>query len=445
MRKNDVLTKDGVSLILPFAIITTCFVLWGMTNDITGPMVKAFSKVFKMSVTEGTMVQVAFHLGYFMMAFPAAMFMQKYSFKSGILVALGIYAAGALLFIPAKGIGLFPPFLGAYFVMTCGMSFLETACNPYVYCMGTEYTAVRRLNLAQAFNALGALLGMFIALHFVQHKMSPLTTSMRMELPDIQFNIIKNHDLSVIIQPYLFIAAIIIVLMVLIRLQKMDNDYDTHSDKPLVDTLKEIWQIRNYRMGVIAEFFYTGAQVTCWTYIIQYGTRVFLTEGMDEQAAEMLSQKYNILALVFFASGRFICTFLMNYVTAERLLTILAIVAMATVGGVILFTDRNGLYCLVLVSGCMSLMFPTIFGLSLRGLGDKVKVGGAGLIMAILGGSVFPVFQSLIIDNNLHISTLPATNVSFIIPFVCFIVIAYYGHTSYIRHHITQEYKVKKF
>lgn len=444
MGKNDILTKDGVSLILPFAMITTCFVVWGIGNDITAPMVKAFSKIFKISVTEATMVQVVFHLGYFLMAFPAAMFMQRYSFKSGILAALGIYAVGALLFIPAKEIGLFTPFLGAYFVMTCGISFLETACNPYIYCMGTEYTAIRRLNLAQAFNAVGALLGMFIALHFVQDRMSPLSSESRRELPDIQWEIIKNHDLSIVIQPYMFIAAIVIVLLVLIRLQKMENSYDTHSDKPLLQSIKELWQIRNYRMGVLAEFIYTGAQVCCWTFIIQYGTRVLMAEGIDEGAAEMLSQKYNIYALILFTGGRFICTVLMNYLTAERLLSFLAIAAMACVCGAILFTDRNGLYCLVLVSGCMSLMFPTIFGLSLRGLGENVKIGGAGLVMSLLGGSIFPVVQSLIIDTNLHIGSLPATNTSFIVPLICFGVIAYYGHKSYLRHHVTGEYDVKR-
>ena len=150
--KNGLLLKDGVSYVLPFMLITTCFALWGFANDVTTPMVKAFSKIFRMSVTEGALVPVAFYLGYFVMAFPAALFIQRYSFKQGVLIGLALYATGALLFFPAQQMGMFAPFLLAYFVMTCGLSFLETSCNPYVYCMGSEETATRRLNLAQAYN-----------------------------------------------------------------------------------------------------------------------------------------------------------------------------------------------------------------------------------------------------------------------------------------------------
>lgn len=435
--KNGLLLKDGVSYVLPFMLITTCFALWGFANDVTTPMVKAFSKIFRMSVTEGALVPVAFYLGYFVMAFPAALFIQRYSFKQGVLIGLALYATGALLFFPAQQMGMFAPFLLAYFVMTCGLSFLETSCNPYVYCMGSEETATRRLNLAQAFNPLGVLAGSYVAMHYIQARMSPITSNERLALSDEQFEAVKQHDLSVLIQPYVYIGLFIIVLILLIWLTKMPKISGTSSKKPLKDSLSELLHMKNYREGVIAQFFYIGAQVMCWTFIIQYGTRVFVSEGMDERAAEILSQQYNIAALVLFTVFRFICTYFLKYVAPGRLLTILAVIGGVAVLGVMLFTNVNGLYCLVLVSACMSLMFPTIYGIALRGVGESnVKVASAGLIMAILGGSVFPPLQASIIDLKWSFLGLPSTNVSFIVPLLCFAVVAWYGHRAYVRHEI---------
>ncbi len=439
-RVDGLLVKDGVSFLLPFILITSCFALWGFANDVTTPMVKAFSKIFRMSVTEGAMVQVAFYLGYFIMAFPAAIFIQKYSFKAGVLMGLGLYACGALLFLPAQAIGVYPPFLLAYFVMTCGLSFLETSCNPYIYCMGSEDTATQRLNLAQAFNPFGALMGMFVAMHFVQARMNPMDSEARKLLSVSQFELVKNHDLSVLIQPYVFIGAVIVLLFVLVRVVKMPKHGDTHQSKPLLDSLRELAHVSNYREGVIAQFFYVGAQVTCWTFIIQYGTRVFMEEGLDERGAEILSQKFNIIALVLFSVSRFVCTWFLKFVQPGRLLSILGVMAIVAASGVVLFTNRYGVYCLVGVSACMSLMFPTIYGIALRGLGENVKVGGAGLIMAILGGSVFPPLQAAIIDSGAEVFGLPSTNLSFFIPITCFIVVTLYGHRAYIRHHITHNY-----
>lgn len=438
-KKDGILSKNGVSLLLPFALITCCFALWGFANDVTTPMVKAFSKIFRMSVTEGALVQVAFYLGYFAMAFPAALFIQRYSFKAGVMVGLSLFTIGALLFIPAKAIGFYYPFLIAYFVLTCGLSFLETSCNPYIYCMGSEETATQRLNLAQAFNPIGNLTGMFVAMHFVQARMSPMTSLERFELPELQFNIIKDHDLSVLIQPYIYIGIIGLLLLTVIFVSRMPMDSDKKSGKTLGAALRELSKVKNYREGVIAQFFYVGAQVTCWTFIIQYGTRIFMAEGMDEKAAEILSQKFNIIAMVFFTVSRFICTWFLKYIQPGQLLSVLAIIAGVATSGVIMFTDRNGLYCLIAISACMSLMFPTIYGIALRGVGENVKFAGAGLIMAILGGSFFPPIQASIIDLNFTLAGLPATNTSFIVPFVCFIVVALYGHRAYVRHHITHE------
>lgn len=430
--KQPILSKDGVSYIVPFILITSCFALWGFANDITNPMVKAFSKIFRMSATDGALVQVAFYGGYFAMAFPAAMFIRRYSYKAGVLVGLGLYALGALLFYPAKMTGEYYPFLAAYFILTCGLSFLETSSNPYILSMGTEETATRRLNLAQSFNPMGSLLGMFVAMNFIQAKLNPRDTAARAQLNDAQFAAVKESDLSVLIAPYLAIGIIIFAMFMLILIKKMPHNGDKNHDINFVPTLRRIFSLPHYREGVIAQFFYVGVQIMCWTFIIQYGTPILMADGMTEQAAEVMSQQYNIIAMVIFCCSRFICTFLLRYINTGQLLMILAIAGGALVCGVIFMHNIYGLYCLVGVSACMSLMFPTIYGIALTGLGDDAKFGAAGLIMSILGGSVLPPLQASIIDRG-ELFGMPAVNVSFVLPFICFVVIAIYGQRTYMR------------
>lgn len=430
--KQPILSKDGVSYIVPFILITSCFALWGFANDITNPMVKAFSKIFRMSATDGALVQVAFYGGYFAMAFPAAMFIRRYSYKAGVLVGLGLYALGALLFYPAKMTGEYYPFLAAYFILTCGLSFLETSSNPYILSMGSEETATRRLNLAQSFNPMGSLLGMFVAMNFIQAKLNPLDTAARAQLNDAQFEAVKKSDLSVLIAPYLAIGIVIFAMFMLILIKKMPHNGDKNHDINFVPTLRRIFSLPHYREGVIAQFFYVGVQIMCWTFIIQYGTPILMAEGMTEQAAEVMSQQYNIIAMVIFCCSRFICTFLLRYINTGQLLMILAIAGGALVCGVIFMHNIYGLYCLVGVSACMSLMFPTIYGIALTGLGDDAKFGAAGLIMSILGGSVLPPLQASIIDRG-ELFGMPAVNVSFVLPLICFVVIAIYGQRTYMR------------
>ena len=427
------ISKDGVSYLLPFILVTFCFALWGFANDITNPMVKAFSKIFRMSVTDGTLVQVAFYGGYFCMAFPAAIFIRKFSYKAGVLMGLGLYAVGALLFFPAKAVGIYGCFLVAYFIMTCGLSFLETSCNPYILTMGPDEIATRRLNMAQCFNPCGSIIGMFVAMNFIQAKLNPLSSDERALLGDAEFEALKQADLNVLISPYLIIGLIIAVMFLVIWLVRMPKNGDQSHDVHFLSTLRRIFALDYYREGVVAQFFYVGAQIMCWTFIIQYGTRVFMAEGMDERSAEVLSQNYNIYAMLFFICARFLATLLMKWLRPARLLTVFALVAMALTVGVIALQDRWGLYCLVGVSGCMSLMFPTIYGIALDGLGDDAKFGAAGLIMAILGGSVLPPLQALIIDQGTVFGSFPATNASFILPFVCFLVVCIYGHRMTLR------------
>ena len=301
--------------LLAFVLVTCCFALWGFANDITNPMVKAFSKIFRMSVTDGALVQLAFYGGYFCMALPAALFVQKHSYKAGLLMGLGLYALGALMFIPAKATGSYYPFLIAYFVLTWGLSFLETTANPFILSMGSKDTATRRLNLAQAFNPIGSLAGMFVAMQFIQAKLNPLSTEERALLNEEQFDAIKNADLAVLSRPYVVIGAVLVVFFVVILLLvKTQAKTEESNDQKFGPTVKRLLQNKPYRYGVVAQFFYVGVQIMCWTFIIQDGTRVFMNEGMTEQAAEVLSQRYNIVAMAIFCVSRFICTFLLKYV-----------------------------------------------------------------------------------------------------------------------------------
>lgn len=438
MTKDNFFRIEDKKYLTAWVLVTACFALWGFANNVTTPMVNAFSKIFRISTTEASLVPVVFNLGYFCLAFPAAIFIQKYSYKWGIVLGLALFAAGALFFVPARWIGAFYPFLTAYFVLTCGLSFLETSCNPYIYSLGSKPHAIQRLNAAQAFNALGSVAGMLIAMA-VQARINPMENYLRMRLPQQQFDIIKDYDLGIMIQPYIYIGAIVVIMLVLIALHKMPKDTDIHTSQGTLSILRGLMKQKTYREGVIAEFCYVGAQVCCWTYIIQYGLRVFTAEGMTEQASEVLAQQFNIVALAFFALGRFVCTSLMRHFSPSRMLAVMGIVAIVAVLGVILFTDRNGLYCLVIVSACMSLMFPTIYGIALIDVEQEhIKIAGAGLIMAILGGSFFPPIQAIIIQWNFTVWGLPHTNVSFIIPLLCLGVVVWYGHRSFERFHLSE-------
>ena len=248
--------------LLPFVLVTLCFALWGFANDITNPMVKAFSKIFRMSVSDGTLVQVAFYGGYFCMALPAALFIRKFSYKAGLLMGLGLYAIGALMFLPAQGLGSYYPFLAAYFILTCGLSFLETTANPYILSMGDKENATRRLNLAQAFNPIGSLMGMYVAMNFIQSRLNPLSTAERAVLNQAEFEAIKTSDLAILAAPYVVIGIVLVVMFVLfaIFLPKAKDTQTAQTDS-IGKTACRLWNNKRYRYGVVAQFFYVGVQI----------------------------------------------------------------------------------------------------------------------------------------------------------------------------------------
>lgn len=415
-------TKDGISYLIPFIIITSCFALWGFANDITNPMVKSFSKIFRMSVTQGSLIQVAFYGGYFAMALPAALFIKRFSYKTGILMGLGLYAVGALLFLPAASTGSYWPFLIAYFILTCGLSFLETSANPFILTMGEPDSATRRLNLAQSFNPIGSLCGMFVAMNYIQARMNPMTTMERAKLDDVSFEALKAADLNVLVKPYVAIGIVLVAIFLLVLITRIPKQHISTEglSRAFLPSVRRLATNKSYRWGILAQFFYVGAQITCWTFIIQYGTHVLMGEGMEEQAAEIFSQRLNIAAMILFCSSRFICTALMKRFQPASMLVVFAITAIALLLLVILVGGRIGLFSLVAVSACMSLMFPTIYGLALKDVGPDAEIGSAGLIMAILGGSLLPPLQALIMDAG-------QIEFSFIVPLICFSVVMLYG------------------
>ncbi len=427
--ETDILVSRDV--LIPFILITSCFALWGFANDITNPMVAAFQKIFLTGATEATLIQVAFYGGYGAMALPAAMFIRRYTYKSGILVGLGLYSVGGLLFIPASSMGQFWPFLFAYFVITCGLSFLETTANPYILSMGSSETATRRLNLAQAFNPIGSLVGMFVASQFILAQLNEKTKDERALMEPANFELIKAQDLEIVSSPYVLISLVIAIVFIMIALRAMpEPDKDGEEDISLKATFKRLALNRIYIEGVIAQMFYVGAQIMCWTFIIHYGTAVFVADGMPEKDAQVLSQQYNILAMGLFCASRFICTFLLRYFVPGMLLMCLAAGGMVLTLGIIFLGGISGLYCLVGVSACMSLMFPTIYGIALKGIqGDDAKIAAAGLIMAIVGGTFLPMLQATVIDNWTF-EFVTSIQASFILPLICFLVIANYGRRT---------------
>lgn len=418
--------------LLTFILITSLFALWGFANDITNPMVAAFQTVMELSAAKASLVQFAFYGGYATMAIPAALFIRKYSYKSGILLGLGLYAFGALLFIPAAEYQQFSFFCLSLYILTFGLAFLETTANPFILSLGDKETSTRRLNMAQAFNPVGSLSGMavasFLVLPFLQSDARDASGQTFFHtLSDMEKAAIRLHDLAVIRNPYVILALVVLCVFVIIAITKMPKvkeeeatEGDVHTVK---QTLSNLWNNKIYRDGVISQIFYVGAQIMCWTFIIQYADRL----GIDKATAQV----YNIVAMSLNLSGRFIGTYIMKYVNTRKLLMIFGICASVCTFGAIAIQGMVGLYSLVLISLFMSIMFPSIYGIALENVDTQdTKLGAAFLVMAIVGGALMPPLQGMIIDMK-EVLGLPAVNVSFLLPFVCFLVVASYGYRSY--------------
>ena len=413
-----------------FIIVTTLFALWGFANDITNPMVAVFQTVMELSAAKASMIQFAFYGGYATMAIPAALFIRRYNYKSGILLGLGLYATGAFLFIPAAEFQNFTFFCFSLYILTFGLAFLETTANPFILSLGSKETSTRRLNLAQAFNPVGSLSGMAVASLIV---LPALWSDRRNEAGEIIFGTlsesekagIRLHDLAVIRDPYVALGIVVLIVFLIVALKKMPAIAGTGeqgASAPASHSLRRLWHNRHYCEGVLAQMFYVAAQIMVWTFIIQYADRL----GINKATA----QNYNIFAMSLALCGRFVATGLMRRVNPRRLLMIFGIGASLCTLGTILIDGIAGLYCLVAISAFMSLMFPTIYGIALEDVdAQDTALGAAFLVMAIVGGALMPPLQGAVIDLG-TILNHPAVNVSFALPLICFLVVTRYGYIS---------------
>ena len=512
--KHPIVSKK---VLIPFLLVTSLFALWGFANAVTDPMVNAFKKVLELSNTQASWVQMAFYGGYFCMAFPAAMFMRKYSYKVGVLIGLALYATGALLFYPAAQSESFVFFCLGLYVLTFGLAFLETAANPYVLAMGAKETATQRLNLAQSVNPIGLIAGLLVAKFFVYDKLQSDDIADFGALDEVKRGMIKVADLAVIRDPYVVLGLVILGVFVLFLVNKMPQSKEEGKMPSLKNTFKKLLRNRKYVLGVVAQILYVGAQIMTWTYIYQYAEAIdvanagvlFLVNKMPQSKEEgkMPSLKntfkkllrnrkyvlgvvaqilyvgaqimtwtyiyqyaeaidvanagevgyekvdvftYQFIAFVLFTVGRLVGTAMLRFMSSGKLLMFFALLASIFVLSAICIEGLIGLYAIVGISFSMSLMFPTIYGIALNDLTEEqAKVGSAGLVMAIVGGALLPMLQGMIIDtggsgvSDTKIMGVAEVNFSFILPLLCFIYIAWYGLTVYMKYEKTSNASLK--
>ncbi|MEM1095536.1 MAG: L-fucose:H+ symporter permease [Bacteroidota bacterium] len=398
--------------LVPFIVLTTLFALWGLANNLTDVLLATFKRIMSMTDFQTSWIQVAFYGSYFCLALPAALFIRKFSYKAGVLLGLGLFAAGALAFYPASQTMQYSHFLMALFVLAGGLSVLETSANPYILVLGPEETATQRLNLAQSFNPIGSITGVIIGKLFILSQLNQATEAERLAMSAAELEAVQQAELAAVMGPYVTIAALIVGIWLLIAFTKFPHAKESGAFN-LSQTLGRLLKKKHYVGGVIAQFFYVGAQIGVWSFTIRY--------VMDELSLnEDDASTYYLAAIVVFAVSRFICTALMKVIAPHTLLWMLALAAAVLTAVVAAAGGMVGVVALVAISACMSLMFPTIYGLGLQGLGEDTKIGASGLIMAILGGAVLTAIQG-------QVSDLFGIRAAYLIPLACFFVIAYYG------------------
>lgn len=424
--------KDDKNVIIPkkyrlhFIMLVSCFILWGLLNNMTDNLVPAFSKIFMLEATDASFIQVSFYGAYAVLALPAAIIIKKYSYRKGVLLGLSLYVIGAMGYIPAAIMQNFQLFTFAVFVLASGLSILETSCNPYVISLGSEETSVRRLNMAQSFNPLGSLTGIIMAKFLILSNLNSATYEERINMPTEQLSAIRSKELLWVCVPYISLIIIAIIIWIFFKRAQDTEIKDTNSLN-IIQSIKKLIKIPRYIFGVIAQFFYVGVQIAVWTWTIAY---VVINKGVDESVAS----NYYLMAIILFIVSRCVCTIIMKYIEPAKIMAIFAISGILFSIGTIYLPINQSIWCLVLISGSMSLMFPTIYGIALKDLGEEVKVGAAGLIMAILGGAVItPIMGKLIDTGSLAFITptysgeMANIRSSFIIPIICFLVVLIYS------------------
>lgn len=407
---------------LSFLLVASLFFCWGVANNMNDTLLAAFKRIMSMSDLQTSLVQFAFYGAYFCMSLPAAFFIRHYSYKAGILLGIALYALGTMLFYPAGSAASYAFFLFAIYVMACGCAVLETTANPYILSMGAPSGATRRLNLAQTLNPLGAICGILLSRHFILSELNAADAAERANMSAEVLDEIQHNELYAVSTTYMLIGCALTVLFFIMLFVLKGKRGNTHeeatgmpeSTKTSGSIFRRLWNIRPYRYGVIAQFFYVGVQTGVWSFTIRL---CMVQLGVLESAASMIFL-YSIIA---FTAFRFLFTWIMKYFRPSLLLEIASVAALAFTCMVIFSHGWTAICALVAISACMSLMFPTIYGIALEGItGEDTKLAASGLIMAILGGALITPVQALVSD-------LTDISMSFVIPAVCFAVILMYS------------------
>ena len=421
-----------------FALLVSCFALWGLLNNMTDNLVPSFAKIFMINAVDSSLVQVAFYGAYAVLALPAAFIIKRYSYRVGVLVGLGFYMVGAFGYIPAAMLQSYNLFLVSIFVLAGGLSVLETTCNPFVLSLGDEETSVRRLNFAQAFNPLGSMAGLFLAKYVILSHLHTATLDDRLAMTPEQLGVVRDTELFWVCVPYVGLIIIAFVIWVAFFRSNL-SDKDSADEMTVSEAIGKLLSIPRYAFGVVAQFFYVGVQIAVWTWTIKY---IMITQGLIESEAANIY----IYSIVLFIACRWICTYLMKYIVPAKMMAVFALGGILCCLGVIYLPTEVSVYTLIGVSGCMSLMFPTIYGIALRGLGPEVKFGAAGLIMAILGSAVITPFMGHLVDTNMLGGLVSgfspeetAVRSAFYLPVLCFAVVLAYSlafrKSSEVAHH----------
>ncbi|MGQ9620360.1 MAG: L-fucose:H+ symporter permease [Bacteroidales bacterium] len=474
---NNRLIPKGI--LLPFVLLSSLFFAWAVPNNLTDTMLAAFKRIMSMSDSKTAWIQVTCYLfGYGCFAIPGALFIKKYTYKAGVLLGLGMYATGTFLFYPAmlvsgysNAIG-FMTYLFAILILFAGLSILETSANSYVCAIGLESTATRRLNFAQSFNPVGAITGVMISQVFILSKLSRLSASERAALPAEELTRIQGQELHSLTFTYMIIGMVMVGLLLAIHFTKMPYLKEENKELDLAAAFRRLKKNSNYVWGVIAQFFYVGAQIAVWSFIIRYvmqqlkfdeiiaslgpnaTTMDIITRlrGIEPVAsgfykllewtgltallprtAEQAGATYYIMSLCLFFIGRFVNTGLMKFIKPRNLLAGLSGIAIICSLLTIYGKGFLGVYALMIISGCMSLMFPTIYGLGIQGLGDDTKIGGSGMIMAIAGAAFLTQIQGIVSDLSGSIIK------AYWIPAIAFMVILYYATIIARRHEMKRK------
>ena len=415
---KSIFRNEGRSNLIPFILVTSLFFMWGLANNMTDTLLAAFKKIMSMSDFQTSLIQIAFYGSYFCFALPAALFIKKKSYKAGILLGLLLYAVGCFMFFPAGKMASYGFYLFSIYVLAGGCSILETAANPYILSMGSEETATRRLNIAQAFNPIGSISGILLSQFFILSELNSATATERSLMTAAQLQGIQTGELNNVTSTYLFLGIILAILLVFVFFIKMPKVVDSQKDfsqDNLKNTFSRLLENKRYYLGVVAQFFYVGAQIGVWSFTIRYA---MVHLNLDEKSAATVY----LISMIGFTTARFVFAGLMKFIKPSMLLTISAVAATVSSAVVVLAGGMIGVIALVCVSVFMSLMFPTIYGMAMHKMDDNdKKMGGSGLIMAILGGAAITAAQGFVSDVTKSI------NISYIIPMACFVVVAAYA------------------